>query len=214
MEIAESYRIYQNAQLLCKYRGCTVTRAATDQAAFLALIDSNQYAGIDATRPADDIRGEARILVAQLSAQFNIETTAVVFEKFLNKLISAGRGEIPLNIIILTTGVIGRGAQKKLDERNANKQEKILIEVIHYSRLSIVVPEHVMTPRHTIVSDEDFARITQSRFIQRGDLPAIIVSGPNPDAMAVWMGLRPGMIVRLDRDAETCGTMVAYRVCV
>jgi DNA-directed RNA polymerase subunit H (RpoH/RPB5) len=215
----ESYAIYQNLHRLCKFRGARVTSRVIDSADHIAQMDSLHYAQITAERDASDVRGAAHIMIAQLANGHSIETKSDLFQRFLDRFIRAQKKDaIETNIIVITSLDISPNVRAKIDATNANARatpdvSPLFIEHVLAARVRIVVPEHIAVPEHTIVPREDVERICAELHIARADFPRIVASGDKPDAMAVWLGLRPGMVVRIKRISSATGYSIAYRAC-
>ncbi|MDH7595187.1 MAG: DNA-directed RNA polymerase subunit H [Candidatus Bathyarchaeia archaeon] len=70
--------------------------------------------------------------------------------------------------------------------------------------------EHVMVPKHEIISDEERQMILQKYKVQPYQLPYIHVSDPAVKAV----GAKPGDIVKITRNSQTAGKYFAYRYVV
>lgn len=218
--VGESYMIYQNLQRLCEYRGATVTSPVIDKPAHIAQMDSTHYVQITAERAPEDVRGAAHIMVAQLSNGRNIETKSDAFRRFLDRFIRAQKKDsIETNIIVVTSLDISPNVRAIIDAANAVARDTkdappLFIEQVTAMRVKIVVPQHIAVPEHTIVPRDEIDRLCAELHMSRANFPRLVASGEKPDAMAVWLGLRPGMVVRITRLSSATGYAVAYRVCV
>ena len=78
------------------------------------------------------------------------------------------------------------------------------------TELSINISRHTLVPRHEIVpSDQVQSLPIISMVSSLSQLPLIKRS----DAMAKYIGARPGDVVKVTRVCPTAGTQVAYRLC-
>lgn len=213
----ESYAIYQNLHRLCEYRGATVTSRVIDPADHIAQMDSLHYAQITAERGADDVRGAAHIVIAQLANGHNIETKSDLFQGFLNRFIRAQKKDATeTNIIVVTSQDISPNVRTKINTANASVtpgSSPLFIEHVLAARVRIIVPEHITVPEHSIVPRDVVKKMCEELHITLANFPRIIVTGDKPDAMAVWLGLRPGMLVRIARVSSATGRSIAYRAC-
>jgi DNA-directed RNA polymerase subunit H len=76
-----------------------------------------------------------------------------------------------------------------------------------YVRFVLVVPEHVMVPRHRIMSKEEVASVLGLCRLARHDLPVVFAN----DAAVVWIGGREGDVVEIERDSEAAARAISYR---
>ena len=202
--------IYEHLIQLCAYRGATVT-SRVDPSQFIATMESNHYTKITADRPADDIRGAAHIVVVQFSTYHLIDATSAKFESFLERIIKdRPKDDIEYNIILVTSAPVTPAILRIIANKN---KSNVVVEQFSASMVLIVVPEHSCVPHHSIVSREEINRLCREMHMMVNQLPCIMARDP-PDPMAVWLGLRPGMIVQIDRPSETSGIETIYRRCV
>jgi DNA-directed RNA polymerase subunit H len=180
----------------------------------IAQMDANHFVQINAERNERDVRGAAHIIVAQLSNGRSIETKSDKFTQFLEKFIQMRKKDgVLTNIIIITSLDISPNVRAIINRANEDKEKMVRVEQIGARYVKIVVPQHIMVPRHTIISREETERLCAELHIAKENLPSIITSGENPDAMAaIWLGMRSGMVVRIERCALTTGRTVEYRV--
>lgn len=209
--INEPQIIYEHLVRMCEYREARVTsRLAPNE--FSVSMETHNYASITAERSASDSRSAAHLLVIQFSAQKTIDTAAHTFEVFLDKQIRARpKDNLEYNIILVSTTAVSSAIQRKIAAVN---QEGIIIEHYNAQLFLIIAPEHVCVPRHTIVPPNEVAILCRELHMMVSNFPALVASGEKPDPMAVWLGLRAGMVVRIDRPSETSGIETVYRRCI
>lgn len=206
-----SLTVYENLIHLCQYRGANVTTRVSREA-FISAMETQYYVAITAERPATDIRGAAHLLIIQFSQYRHIDASSQKFNTFLDKQIRARpTDDIEYNIILVSSAAVSPAISRSIATSRA---AGIVVEHYLSSMFLIVVPEHACVPQHTIVSREDIDKLCHEMHMMISNFPCIIASGANPDPMAVWLGLRPGMIVRIDRPCETAGRETVYRRCV
>lgn len=85
-------------------------------------------------------------------------------------------------------------------------------EVFHLQELLYNVSKHSYVPKHEIVSDpEEVASIMKTYDIRhKTQLPVIL----RTDAMARYLDIKSGDLVRITRSSPTAGVSVSYRMCM
>lgn len=86
----------------------------------------------------------------------------------------------------------------------------IYIENYEYKMFAIVIPNHIMVPKHIIMEDAEVAEFCANFHTQPSRMDKILVTDPP----VVWLGARPGDVIKVIRDSEITGTSIGYRVVV
>lgn len=102
----------------------------------------------------------------------------------------------------------------KMSQNNAKMLNalKLNLQVFDIRHLQFNISHHHLVPKHEIVNDEEeIKQLIENLCIKnKFQLPIILKS----DAMAKYLGLRNGDIVRITRPSPTSGQYVSYRCCV
>jgi DNA-directed RNA polymerase I, II, and III subunit RPABC1 len=89
---------------------------------------------------------------------------------------------------------------------------KLNIQVFDIKNLQYNVSKHVLVPKHELVGDEEEVKklIQNFNLKSKFQLPLILKT----DAMAKYLGLKNGDVVKITRVSPTSGEYVMYRCCV
>lgn len=82
------------------------------------------------------------------------------------------------------------------------------IELFSYAELFIDVTEHVLVPRHELLSEEEKQQVLKELMIGESQAPRM----PHSDPVAKYFGARKRQMFRVYRKSPTCGESIAYRV--
>ena len=109
----------------------------------------------------------------------------------------------PMDLYILV-------AKEKLSQNNSKMLAtlKINLQVFDIKQLQFNISQHVLVPKHDIIRDEKEIKSIIERFSLKSkyQLPIILKT----DAMAKYLGLKNGDIVKITRDSPTSGEYVIY----
>ena len=100
-------------------------------------------------------------------------------------------------------------AKTAIDQQQA---KEIRIECFKMSELMINITDHIDVPRHVVLSDDEKQYVFDTIDPQPENYPLILRTDP----MAKYLGLVPGMMVRIERSGfkNMARTNVKYRICV
>lgn len=83
-------------------------------------------------------------------------------------------------------------------------------EAFTLADLSLNISRHTLVPKHEIVPADRVPALKEASMVSTlSQLPLIKKS----DAMAKYIGARPGDVVKVTRMCPTAGTQIAYRLC-
>jgi DNA-directed RNA polymerase subunit H (RpoH/RPB5) len=75
-----------------------------------------------------------------------------------------------------------------------------------YKHFKLAIPEHVLVPKHTILTKEKKIKVLNQLFTESNGLSTIT----HDDPMIIWCGAKIGDIVQLDYAVETSGSKIDY----
>jgi len=96
--------------------------------------------------------------------------------------------------------------------RNYNKEKHPLLQLFDIRRLQFDITQHRRVPAHRIISEDELMKLEKKMNIvdPKKQLPWI----DSQDAMAKWIGAKPGDVVEVTRFSESGGNVLYYRYCV
>ena len=98
-----------------------------------------------------------------------------------------------------------------------NKYDKMLqkyggtLQYFHIKNLMFNPTRHQLVPKHTKIASDEATEVMDKYLIKgKAQMPYILHS----DAIAKWLGLKQGDIVKIERINENSGISYYYRVCI
>jgi DNA-directed RNA polymerase I, II, and III subunit RPABC1 len=93
---------------------------------------------------------------------------------------------------------------------NFYNQKGYYVQIISIPQLLINIIDHRDVPKHEVMDEKEKQELLEKYGIKDSNIPIIL----RDDAMARYLGLTPGEVVRILRPSPTSGTYVSYRICV
>lgn len=123
------------------------------------------------------------------------------------------KGETPIleakdDLIILIKDEVNDSAMEFLDY--VWSSEHFYITLFNIKRLQYNILEHELVPKHTVLSEEDKQAVLAEYNVTVRQLPEI----GRYDPVASLLGMRPGMVCKIDRKSKTSIHAQYYRACV
>jgi DNA-directed RNA polymerase I, II, and III subunit RPABC1 len=101
-------------------------------------------------------------------------------------------------------------AVKSLDLIAKGTSGTVIIETFQESELLVNITEHVLVPKHQVLTTGERIQLLERYNVTTKQLPRILRSDP----VARYLGLEPGDIVKILRPSETAGRYITYRACL
>jgi DNA-directed RNA polymerase subunit H (RpoH/RPB5) len=205
---------YSNLAEFLKYRRIVSDYVFLDQKEFTKEINISKYIIINGTtinersKYMKNNKGvEEHILIVFVGAG---SLHAAKLNEF-NKLFKVVQKQIDeeryYNIIFITADDVTSNIKKSVLEE---KNKMIHFEFYNYNKFVIVVPQHVLVPKHEIVSEKESQEYMNEFYIKKDMLPRIL----SIDPAVVWIGGRGGDIIKITRVSENAGIAINYRLVV
>lgn len=199
-------QVYLNLVKMIGYRGVTLSTPPYNSDDLILRLNHYEFVTINGKRAAEDIRGAATVIIILIKPNSKYSNKTSEFKKLFRGLPKMKEDE-NLNVIFVSEYVLTIHINKMLANQ---KVPNVFIESYDYEKFMLEAPKHESVPEHTILSDEEVDYICNKYYTSKDKFPKIVSS----DTQAVWLGLRPGMVVKIERISETAGTAPAYRFCI
>lgn len=195
--------VYNNLKEFLKYRGVATDHKFLTTEKFSDLLNSNEYVRIDGTR-TDGKGVQQNVFVFLIMPKSRFALRAPDFKKLLNTLTKSSLEHA--EIMFVSEAELTNHIKKQLDEFRSENRGTYL-EAYTYDKFMIVVPQHVAVPPHSIASRAEIDKWCDEFGTAREDLPKILASDPP----VVWLGAKPGDVIKIYRRSESAGHAVAMR---
>jgi DNA-directed RNA polymerase I, II, and III subunit RPABC1 len=204
--------IYENMPKFLQYRNIISDYKFTSLDEFSSRIKHFGIVHISGKK----VKGGHFVYIILMAPDSKYATKSPDFKKLLGPLITtamnskqaSGRG---LEIIIISEKELTNHIIKAINDDYLAKYGMLHIEHYIYKLFKLVVPEHVMQPKFTLTTRDEAAEFCKEYYTDIDKFPKI---SSKSDAMAVWMGLRPGDVVKIERTSESAGVAIVYRYCI
>lgn len=199
--------VYENVCIMMKKRGAVLNTAALGEQQILQQMNQREYIMVSAVRDASDPRGAATIIAVIIEPNSSISKTAKSLNKILTLAVKQKTAN-PMEILLITTEKM----QERLTKQDEFKEEHkgVTINNYLYSIFLVNITEHVSAPKHELTDEKEIADFCKRYHTTKEQFSKI----PASDPQAVWLGLVPGMVVRVVRASETAGEAPVYRICI
>lgn len=197
MQSYEPGVVYKNLLLmLTKYRGYKMTTPELDDAGLSQRLNSYEFHPMTCVRddPSHPL-GPGELTVLLIAPGSSIASKSADFKKLL-------KGYPKGNVLIVSETALTSHINKFIETMRDR------VEVRGYFLFLDEKPAHVSVPPHFIATADEIAEL-ESRYIFKDNLPRIVC---DDDPIAIWIGARPGMVIKIHRSSETVGIAIAYRL--
>jgi DNA-directed RNA polymerase subunit H (RpoH/RPB5) len=135
--------------------------------------------------------------------------TARAIESFIEQIYDTQLKPEDKLILVAPERINIQGSSFETMLNNFYNQKGYYVQIISLPQLLINIVNHRDVPHHEVIEENEKKELLVKYNIKQENLPVIL----RDDAMARYLGLRPGEIVRILRPSPTSGTYVSYRIC-
>jgi DNA-directed RNA polymerase subunit H (RpoH/RPB5) len=111
-----------------------------------------------------------------------------------------------------TVMIILQGSPEKQKRSLYSVPQNVYLQLFCIHSLMYNVMKHIDVPMHTIVSDEKVEEFVKRHHftLRKDDFSKILTNDP----IAMFIGLMPGDICRIDRPSASTGMEIVFRICI
>lgn len=201
--------VYVNlVKMMTNYREIVLNSEPLSNDVLAQKLNHYEHVTITGKREDKTLKTPADVTTILIAPESNAASKSADFKKLLKSLpdIKANKA---CELIFVSKDSLTNHIKKYLIQFRA-KNPQIYVEDLSYNIFLIETPKHVLVPLHVRATDEEVAELCSTHYFSKDRLPKILASDPQ----AVWLGLRPGSVVKIYRASETAGHAWAYRICV
>lgn len=202
VELYLPWEVYKNLPKLIEHRKIKTDYKFMDERDFLNNFVNYGYINIKGIRENHHGKFDSHIFLLEEGSKYSNKTQD--FRKLFNQI----NMEKPSEILIISGGL--SNTIKKQVELMKREHKEVYLEEHHYAKFAIVIPEHIKVPKHEMLTNEEAQARMDEDYKRKIHYPKILSS----DSPVVWLGARPGDMIRIHRLSETSGKAVAYRVVI
>ena len=136
--------------------------------------------------------------------------TARAIESFIEQIYNTQLKPMDKLILVAPERINIQGSSFETMLNNFYNQMGYYVQIISLPQLLIDIVNHRDVPYHEVISETEKKDLLEKYYIKQQNLPVIL----RDDAMARYLGLRPGEVVKILRPSPTSGTYTSYRICV
>ncbi len=136
--------------------------------------------------------------------------TARAIESFIDQIYKSQLNPTDKLILIAHEKINIPGSSFETMLNNFYNQKGYYVQIISIPQLLINIIDHRDVPKHEVMDEKEKEELLEKYGIKDSNIPIIL----RDDAMARYLGLTPGEVVRILRPSPTSGTYVSYRICV
>ncbi len=201
-------QVYDNLVKMMAYRGVTISSEIADHDAVAQKLNHYEFIIISGLRGPGDSRGAAAVHILLIAPGSKYAAKSGDFKKLLAKL-PKPQPDYNLEVIFVSMTELTPHIVRKIKTYQA-ENPGVSIEAHLYKLFMIESPKHAQVPKHVIMTPEELNEFCTTELVSKKNFQKII----HDECQAVWLGLKPGMVVKIYRISETAGESLGYRLCI
>ena len=136
----------------------------------------------------------------------NLKNRPTNIINFIQEFRDTQMGEGDTLILITLDKVISETLDEFLD--SLYEEFKVFAQVFYIDKLMYDVTEHVLVPKHIIISEEEKSKLLGNLSINNfNQLPIILKNDP----VAMYCGAKKNEVIKIIKNSETVGEYISYR---
>jgi DNA-directed RNA polymerase I, II, and III subunit RPABC1 len=139
-----------------------------------------------------------------------IDGKSKVSKKMILNYYEKMKGQGISRSIIVTPVKLSTQAEISLSSLQEDTKGSITMETFQESELIVNITNHVIVPKHRLLTKQEKQKLLDLYKIKEAQLPRIQIKDP----IARYLGVTKGEVVGITRSSETAGRYVTYRVCL
>lgn len=201
-------QVYNNLVKMMAYRGVTISSDIADSSEVMQRLNHYEFIIISGVRGPEDSRGAAAVVIVLIAPDSKYSAKSGDFKKLLSKLPKPQQG-YNLEIIFVSPDELTPHIVRKIKSFQA-ENPNVSVEAHVYKLFMLEAPKHAQVPKHVILLPEEIDEFCDIEFVSKKHFQKI----NRDDCQAIWLGLKPGMVVKIYRVSETAGESIGYRLCI
>jgi DNA-directed RNA polymerase subunit H (RpoH/RPB5) len=145
-----------------------------------------------------------------VKSRFDKIKTARAIESFIEQIYKTQLNMNDKLILIAHEKINIPGSSFETMLNNFYNQKGYYVQIISIPQLLINIIDHRDVPKHEVMDEKEKQELLEKYGIKDSNIPIIL----RDDALARYLGLTPGEVVRILRPSPTSGTYTSYRICV
>jgi len=206
LERYTAFEVYKNLEDLLAYRNVVYNYVFVNETDFKRHMTTIEYILIKGTR--NDKHGARPFVIVLIAPGSSYALSVPRFKQLMRNIVTPEDLENKTELVFISEFEFTNFIKTQL--REDKKQHRAYIENYTYDTFSIVVPKHVMVPKHEIADEQSINKFCEYYRTNKNRLPQIFVTDP----MVAWLGARPGDVLRIFRESEHVGRAIGYRIVV
>jgi DNA-directed RNA polymerase subunit H len=207
MESYVPWLVYENVSKMLVKRGCILVNPLLPEADVVKKMVQPEYVLLHGRRTIDDPRGAADVVSIVIAPDSKVAKNAAHLKKAITDALALKKAA-PMEILFITNELMPDRLIKQDDLYS--KHVDVTLFNYEYKIFIVDITDHVSAPVHLLVPEAEITEFCKKYYTTRDKFSKI----PTTDPQAVWLGPRPGMVVKILRASESAGIAPVYRVCV